>query len=52
MVKITDGRTPPATELYREGWERIFGKKIKRIDFSEITVETIDASKIKVEEMK
>ena len=26
MVKITDGKTPPATEAYREGWERIFGK--------------------------
>lgn len=27
MVKITDGKTPPATEAYREGWERIFGEK-------------------------
>ena len=24
---MSDIRTPPATEEYREGWERIFGKK-------------------------
>lgn len=32
MVKITDGKTPPATEAYREGWERIFGKNKQKID--------------------
>jgi hypothetical protein len=31
MVKITDGKTPPATDIYREGWERIFGRKNMKI---------------------